>query len=161
MKETISLHSLRISLAKPDFSKRLMHGLEKLFGRSINTWFVFSSDFRYFCRVDQFYILIGNQALRVTYMDEVCKSINLHLNHIILGINNTFFNYVTNFFRFMISKTLFLIKSKSSTCDWSESWQSFPSKWICEIIPTSAWYICFQENTASIFRNGLEGLFTR
>ena len=37
---------LRIGVAKPDFSENLMHGLEKLFGRSINTCFIFSSDFR-------------------------------------------------------------------------------------------------------------------
>ena len=31
MKETILLHYLRIGVAKPDFSNRFMHALEKLF----------------------------------------------------------------------------------------------------------------------------------
>ena len=41
----ILLHSLQIGVAKPDFSKRLVYGLEICFGISINICFVFSSDF--------------------------------------------------------------------------------------------------------------------
>ena len=53
------------------------------------------------CRTEyQFSLLIRNRESIVTCMDEVCQSIKLHLNHIILVIDHPFFNLVINFFRF-------------------------------------------------------------
>ena len=45
-KKNILFHSLRIIVAKPNFYKSSMHSLEKCFGVSINTCFVFSSEFQ-------------------------------------------------------------------------------------------------------------------
>ena len=54
------LHLLRISVPKYDLSKRLIHGLEKKFGKSINTCFVFYSDFLSFvARQINFPYLLG------------------------------------------------------------------------------------------------------
>ena len=48
LKETIFFHFLRIGVAKPGFPKRSMHGLDKVPEKSINTCFVFSSNFQSF-----------------------------------------------------------------------------------------------------------------
>ena len=95
------LYLLRISIAKPDFPKRLMNGLEiyfsKIYQHMLCILFWLSI---IFCASDHFYIFIGNKALRVTCIDEVFQFIKLHLNDIIHVLNYIFFNFVINFFRF-------------------------------------------------------------
>ena len=138
-----------------------MHSLEKLLGRSINTCFVFSSDFWSFvAQKIKFPYLSGtkHQELHVwmRYVNlSSCTRITSSLCSII-----TYLIRSSTSSGFMISTTLFLIISNSSVCDCSEIWRSFPSKWIYKIFPTSDWYY-LQVNTASILIDGIRILLLR
>ena len=141
MKKIIPLLLLRIDVSKPDFSKRSIHGLEKLFGGSISTWFVFSCDLRQFVAWHiNFSSLSGtkNHELHV-WMVYVNTSSCTWITSSLLSIIPLFIMSSTSSV-FIISTTLFLIKSNSSVRDCSETWQSFPSKWICDKFPTLDWY---------------------
>ena len=150
------LHLLLISSDKPNSSKRWMHGLEKNFGRSINTWFAFSSGFQsFFAWQINFPSLSGTNHWElhvwISYFNpSSCTLITSSLWSIIPSLI-----WSSNYSGFVLSTTLYLIKSKSSGRDRLESWLSFPNKWICEIFPTSAWYY-LRENTSSTLINGLE-----
>ena len=103
-----------------------MHNLDILFGRSINTCFVFSSAFRSFvARKINFPSLseTKHQDLHVwiRYVNPPsCTWITSSLWSITPSLIRS-----STFLGFIISMTLFLIKSNSSVRDCSESWQIF------------------------------------
>ena len=82
------------------FLKLSMHGLEKIWKVYQHILCILFWISIICCTTDKLSIFIRNQASRVTCMDKVCQSIRLHLNQIILVLNNPFFNYFITFFRF-------------------------------------------------------------
>ena len=129
--------------------------------RYINTFFVFFSDFRWFVAWQiNFLSSLGtmHRELHVCMRYVNPSSCNLITSSLCSIIPYLISSSTSS--GFIISTELLLIKSNSYVRDCSEIWQSFPSKWIGERFPTLACYYS-RANTASIFRNGLGGLFLR